>query len=383
MDWKIPLFKICWDDRDIEMVNEAIQKGMFWAIGPNIDKFETMLAEYIGTKYAVVFNSGTSALHAALIAYDIGQGDEVIVPSFTFIATANAALFVGAKPVFADIEEETCGLDPQDVTGKITPKTRAIIPIHYGGCPCKIEEIRDIAREHGLILIEDAAESFGASIRDKKAGTFGECATLSFCSNKIITTGEGGAIVTDSLDIYEQLKLIRSHGRAETGNYFSSTEYMDYITLGYNFRMSDITAALGIAQLEKVDKIIEMRRRNAEQLSAGLAHVVEIEIPNPPDDCFHVYQMYTIRVKEGKEKRDALLAYLAQKGILSKVFFDPVHSTQFYKNRLGYNCQLPVTERLAEQVLALPMYATLAEEEIKYIADEVTTFFSHNTRGRE
>ena len=375
MDWKIPLFKIYWDDRDIEMVNEAIQKGMFWAIGPNIDKFETMLAEYIGTKYAVVFNSGTSALHAALIAYDIGQGDEVIVPSFTFIATANAALFVGAKPVFADIEEETYGLDPQDVTGKITPKTRAIIPIHYGGCPCKIDEIRDIAREHGLILIEDAADPFGASIRGKKAGTFGECAIVSFCSNKIITTGEGGAIVTNSLDIYEKLKLIRSRGRAETANYFSSIEYMDYVALGYNFRMSDITAALGIAQLEKVDKIIEMRRRNAEQLSARLAHVAEIEIPNPPDGCFHLYQMYTLRVKEGKEKRDALSAYLAQKGILSKVFFSPVHSTHFYKNGLGYNYELPVTERLSEQVLTLPMYPTLTEEEIKCIADELTTFF--------
>lgn len=383
MNWKIPLFKIYWDDKDIEMVNQAIQRGMFWAIGPNIEKFEGMLAQYLGTKYAVVFNSGTSALHAALVAYGIGQEDEVIVPSFTFISTANAALFVGAKPVFADIEEETYGLDPQDVICKITPKTRAIIPIHYGGCPCKIEEIREIAQEHSLILIEDAAESFGASIEGGKVGTFGDCAILSFCSNKVITTGEGGAVVTDSVDIYEKLKLIRSHGRAETANYFSSTEYMDYVALGYNFRMSDITAALGIAQLEKVDKIIEMRRRNAEHMSARLTGITEIEVPHSPEEYFHLYQMYTIRVKEGREKRDALSAYLAQKGVMSKVFFSPVHSTHFYRNKLGYNCELPVTERLSEQVLTLPMYPTLTEDEISYIADGVIAFFSQRNMGGE
>jgi perosamine synthetase len=376
MDWKIPLFKIYFDDEDTTMVNEVIRRGMFWAIGPNIEKFEVMLADYIGRKYAVVFNSGTSALHSAMIAYGIGRGDEVIVPSFTFIATANAALFVGARPVFADIEEETYGLDPRDVTRKITPETKAVIPIHYGGCPCKIDEISRIAREHGLLLIEDAAESFGASIGDRKAGTFGECAILSFCSNKIITTGEGGAAVTDSADIYEKLKLIRSHGRSDTANYFSSTEYMDYVELGYNFRMSDITAALGIAQLKKVEKIIEMRRGNARQMSARLARVTEIELPRQPDNYFHLYQMYTIKVKEGEKKRDALSAYLAQKGILTKVFFSPVHLTQYYREKLGYKCKLPVTERLSGQVLTLPMYPALTEDEIDFIADEVAAFFS-------
>jgi dTDP-4-amino-4,6-dideoxygalactose transaminase len=376
MDWKIPLFKIYFDDEDITMVNEVIRRGMFWAIGPNIEKFEGMLADYIGRKYAVVFNSGTSALHAAMIAYGIGREDEVIVPSFTFIATANAALFVGARPVFADIEEETYGLDPVDISRKITRKTKAIMPIHYGGCPCKIVEISRIARERGLLLIEDAAESFGASIGGRKAGTFGECAILSFCSNKIITTGEGGAAVTDSADIYEKLKLIRSHGRADTANYFSSTEYMDYVELGYNFRMSDITAALWIAQLKKVEKIIEMRRRNARLLSAKLSPITEIEVPYQPDDYFHLYQMYTIKVKEGEKKRDALSAYLAQKRILTKVFFSPVHLTQYYREKLGYKCKLPVTEKLSGQVLTLPMYPALTEDEINFVADEVAAFFS-------
>jgi perosamine synthetase len=377
MSWKIPLFKIYWDEEDIETVNEAIRRGMFWAIGPDIEKFEGILADYIGTRHALAFNSGTSALHAILLAYNIGQGDEVIVPSFTFIATANAPLFVGAKPVFVDIEDKTCGLDPEDVKRKITPKTKAIIPIHYGGSPCFIRELKQIAKGYNLILIEDAAESFGASINGKKVGSFGDAAILSFCSNKVITTGEGGAVVTDSVDTYEKLKLIRSHGRAETANYFSSADYMDYVTLGYNFRMSDITAALGIAQLRKIDRIIEMRRRNAEMLNDRLSPIGEIEVPHPPYNFFHVYQMYTIRVNEGKEKRDALSAYLARQGIMTKVYFHPVHQTHFYKNKLGYKCDLPVTESLSREVLTLPLYPALTDHEIDYIADQVATFFSH------
>ena len=378
MDWKIPLFKIYWDEEDIEMVTDTIRRGMLWAIGPNIERFERMLSEYVGTKYAVVFNSGTSALHAALLAYDIGQGDDVIVPSFTFIATANAPLFVGARPVFADIEETTYGLDPNDVIRKITPKTKAIIPMHYGGNSCLIGELKGIADEHNLILIEDAAESLGTTVNGRKVGTFGNCAILSFCSNKVITTGEGGAVVTDSAEIYDKLKLIRSHGRAENANYFSSTEYMDYVTLGYNFRMSDITASLGIAQLKKLDKIIEVRRRNAERMSTRLSGITEIEVPCSPDGFFHVYQLYTIRLKEGSGKRDALARYLAQKGIMTRVYFTPVHFTHFYKNKLGYNCELSTTERLSEQVLTLPMYPSLTEDEINYIADEVAAFFSQN-----
>jgi perosamine synthetase len=376
MEWKIPLFKIYWDNKDLKTVNEAIQRGMFWAIGPNIEKFEEMLSQYVGTKYALVFNSGTSALHAVLLACGIEPRDEVIVPSFTFIATANSPLFIGAKPVFADIEEKTFGLDPQDVVRKITARTKAIIPVHYGGCPCIIKELSKIAEEHKLILLEDAAESLGATIDNKKVGSFSKAAIFSFCSNKVISTGEGGALVTDSAEIYERLKLIRSHGRLESANYFSSTDYMDYVTLGYNFRMSDITAALGIAQLKKIDTVIEMRRRNAKMLSARLSQIGEIEVPHPPDNFFHVYQMYTIRVNEGKEKRDALSAYLTKQGIMTKVFFHPVHQTHFYKNKLGYKCDLPITESLSRQVLTLPMYPTLTENEIDFIADKVATFFS-------
>ena len=375
MEWKIPLFKIYWDEEDIRMVRETIQRGMFWAIGPNVEHFEQMLSKYTGARYALVFNSGTSALHAILLTYGIGQGDEIIVPSFTFIATANASLFVGAKPVFADIEEKSYGLDPEDVERKITPETRAIIPVHYGGSPCEITELKVIAEKHNLLLIEDAAESLGAAIDGRKIGTFGDSAILSFCSNKVITSGEGGAVLTDSEELYQELKLARSHGRAETSNYFASNEYMDYISLGYNFRMSDITAALGIAQLEKIDRIIDMRRRNAESMSARLSEIAEVEPPHPPEHFFHVYQMYTIKVKGGQERRDALSDYLAQRGIMTKVYFPPVHLTYYYQNQLGYECSLPVTEKISEEVLTLPMYPSLTADEIDYIADSIAAFF--------
>ena len=376
MDWKIPLFKIYWDDDDIEMVKQSIQRGMFWAIGPNIEKFEGMLSDYIGREYTVAFNSGTSALHAILLAYEIGQGDEVIVPSFTFIATANAPLFVGATPVFADIEETDYGLDPDSVVRKITPRTKAIIPVHYGGGPCSITELKKIAEEHNLILIEDAAESFGAKRNGKKVGTFGDAAMFSLCQTKVFTTGEGGFIVTDSQDIAEKLKLIRSHGRAETANYFSSTEYMDYVTLGYNFRMPDIVAALGISQLRKVDLLIEMRRKHSEYMTKALSGIKDIALPEFPEEVFHVYQEYAIRVKAGSQTRDSLRAHLTGQGIMTRVSFYPVHLTHFYRNVLRYeNTLLDVTEKVSSCALTLPMYPSITKEEMDCIAQEIHNFF--------
>ncbi|MFC1869957.1 DegT/DnrJ/EryC1/StrS family aminotransferase [Chloroflexota bacterium] len=379
MDWEIPLFKIYWDDDDIEMVTESIRRGMFWAVGPNIEKFEEMLSKYIGRRYAVVFNSGTSALHAMLLAHGIGRGDEVIVPSFTFIATANAPLFVGATPVFADIEETTYGLNPDNVRHKITSKTKAIIPVHYGGCPCLITELKEIAEEHNLVLIEDAAESFGAKRNGRKVGIFGDSAIFSLCQTKVFTTGEGGFVVTDSQDIYEKLKLIRSHGRADTANYFSTVEYMDYTTLGYNFRMPDILAALGISQLKKVDKLIKMRRDNAKYMTMALSGIKDIAIPKFAKEISHVYQEYAIRVKGGEKIRDSLRAHLTERGIMTKISFYPVHLTHYYKNILGYdNRSLEVTERISSEALTLPMYPSLIEQEMDYIAQEIRYFFQRS-----
>ena len=375
MDYDIPLFKIYWDEEDVKSVNEAIKRGMYWAIGPEIEKFEKLIADYIEVKYALVFNSGTSALHAALLAHGIGKEDEVIVPSFTFISTANSPLFVGATPVFADIEEKTFGLDLEDVKERITKKTKAIIPVHYAGSPCRIRELEEIAEDYNLILIEDAAEAFGAKVKEKKVGTFGNSGMLSFCANKIITTGEGGAIVTSSKGLYGKLKLIRSHGRVDTENYFASSEQMDYVSLGYNLRMSNITAALGVAQIKKVDKLIEMRRKNAEYLNKKLLGIEGITIPKAPNNFFHVYQMYTIRLNNQKT-RDNLLNHLKDKGIMTKVYFSPVHLTEFYRKQGHREGELPATERVSKEVLTLPMYPSLKREEMDYITQEIKNFIS-------
>lgn len=376
MPWKIPLFKIYWDESDVENVSNCIKSGMYWAEGPNIQEFETLIADYIGTKYCATFNSGTSAQHAALLAYGIKEGDEVIVPSFTFISTANSALFVGAKPVFADIEKETFGLDPESVLEKISSKTRAIMPVHYGGCPCKIQELREIADDYGLILIEDAAESFGAKINEKKIGSFGDASMLSFCQNKVITTGEGGAIVTDSEEIYQKLKLIRSHGRENNSQYFSSNKVSDYIALGYNFRMSSLTAALGISQIGKVDKIIKKRREYAFYFTDQLKSEIwnNVRVSEIPESYFNVYQLYTILANQ----RDELKDYLASKGIMTKIYFSPVHTTHFYQNVLGYKCKLPVTEELSRNVLTLPMHPCLSFDEINYVVNEIKNFYGEN-----
>ena len=376
--WKIPLYKIYWDEDDVERVSEVIRQGMFWATGPNIEKFERMVAGRIGRKFATAFNSGTSALHAILLAYGIKRGDEVIVPSFTFIATVNSVLFVGAKPVFADVESETCGLDPENVKEKITRKTRAILPVHYGGLPCRIKELKDIVEEKKLLLIEDAAESLGAKVHGKSVGSFGNAAMFSFCGNKVITTGEGGMIVTDQREIYEKLKLIRSHGRLETEHYFTSTKLMDYVTLGYNWRMSNMTAALGTSQLEKLDKLIDMRRKNVAYISKSISNMRGIEPLNTPKGYFHVYQMYTVKVTDGKRVRDSLKNHLANKGVMTKVYFTPAHLTSFYKEKFGFHGgELPVTEELSQHVLTLPMYASLTTDEMDYVVNNIRDFMGN------
>lgn len=352
-----------------------IKSGRNWAIGPQIEEFEKKIASHVGVKYALAVNSGTSGLHALLIACGIKEGDEVIVPSFTFIATANACLMVGAKPVFAEVEKETYGLDPKDVEKKITKKTKAIIVVHYGGMACKIKEIKKIADKHGLLLLEDAAEALGAKVDGKNAGTFGIASMFSFCGPKVITTGEGGVVVTDSKKVYEKLKLLRSHGRAETANYFASSEYMDYVQLGYNFRMSTMTAALGLTQIEKIDKIIALRQSNVTYLSKKLEGVGQITLPLVPKGYFHVYQMLTLYIEGGRKVRDGLKDHLNAMGIGAKVYFYPVHLTSFYK-KFGYKKGfLPQTEHISDSVLTVPMYPSLTKKEMDFMAQEIKNFF--------
>ncbi|MCK4365544.1 MAG: DegT/DnrJ/EryC1/StrS family aminotransferase [Thermoplasmatales archaeon] len=376
MKWKVPLFKSYWEEDDIESVAKVIRRGTYWATGPEIKEFEDKIAKFVGTKYALAFNSGTSALHSILLSYNIGKGDEVIVPSFTFIATGNAPLFVGAKPVFAEIEDRTFGLEIEDVKNKITKKTKAIMPIHYGGCPCvNIKDLKELAEDHKLLLIEDAAQSLGAKIKDKKVGCFGDAAMFSLCQDKMITTGDGGVIVTASKDCYEKSKLIRSHGRAESSDYFSSSELMDYVSLGYNFRMPTMIAALGISQLKKINKIIKFRRKNAELYTSKLSDIDEITLPSSPKDFFHVYQKYTIQTDE--KNREKLKDHLRKKGIFSKAYFGlPVHLTKFYRDEFGYkNGDLPKTEKMSKRVLTLPMFPALENKDLDYVASSIKDYF--------
>ncbi len=372
---KIPLFKIYSDENDVKAVSEVIKSGMRWAIGPPVAEFEKKICEYIGSKFCVVFNSGTSALHSLMLAYGFHEGDEIIVPSFTFIATANAPLFVNSKPVFADIESKTLGLDPNDVLERITKKSKAILPVHYGGDPANIFELNEIAEDHNLILIEDAAESFGSTVDNKMTGTFGNSALLSFCQNKVITTGEGGAIVTDSEVLYNKLKLIRSHGRVDQGDYFLSSLSGNYVDLGFNFRLSNIQASLGLSQLEKVERLISMRIKIAHYYSQRLNAFKEIITPQIRPNIRHVYQLFSIRIPY--YYRDRLIEYLSQNQISSKIYFSPIHQTYFYKEKLKYDVHLPVTETISKEILSLPIYPSMTRDEQEYVVRSIDNFIKN------
>jgi perosamine synthetase len=377
-DWKIPLYKIYNDEEDLNIISKIIKRGESWAIGPEIEEFENLIKNYVGTDYCVTLNSGTSALHASLLAYGIGKNDNVIVPSFSFISTANSVLFVDSNPIFADIEKTTFGLDPNYVLSQINSNTKAIIPMDYGGMSCKIFELKKIAEDTNLVLIEDAAESLGSSVNGHKVGSVADTSIFSFCGNKVLTTGEGGAIVTNSRKIYEKINLIRSHGRLDKINYFHNPQGSDYVELGYNWRMSAITAALGISQITKLDKIIRMRQENAKYLTSKLSKYPQIKLPLPPEGYEHIYQMYTIRLLD-KNIRDNLHKFLLQKRIFSKIYFEPIHLTEFYRKKFGTNINLlPITEEISNQVLTLPLYANMNSEEKEYLTSSISEFFDSN-----
>lgn len=372
----IPLFKIYWDEDDIEKVNSVIRSGKYWCTGKEIQGFEEKINEYLKTKYCKTFNSGGSALYALMSAYGFKPGDEIIVPSFTFIATAYAPLYVGAKPVFGDVERKSFGLDPEDVNEKITSRTVAVMPIHYAGIPCQIKALKDICEDNGLKLIEDAAEAFGAKYDGKFVGTYGDASIFSFCQNKIFSTSEGGCVVTEDKSINGRLDLFRSYGRVTDGDYFDSSDGVDYVSLGHNFRISSILANLGISQIEKVDTLTEMRRKNASYMNERLKDIDGIVVPSEPDEkTYSVYQMYTITIEDGKKTRDDLMVHLHDNGISNRICFDPVHEYSIFRD-LGYGeISLPVTKHLSERVITLPMYPHLKKEEMDHIVDKIKEYF--------
>lgn len=371
MDEPIPLFEIAWDEDDIVNAVQSIGRGSYWAKGPYVDSFENGLEDYFGVEHAITTNSGTTALVAALQACGVGEGDEVIVPSFTFIATANAVRLVGAEPVFADVERKTYGLDPESVRDCLTERSAAIVPVHVYGAPCRIQELRTIAEEADLFLVEDAAEAFGASTADGLAGTLGDAGVLSFCQNKILPTGEGGAVVTDDDELAAKVRLYRSHGRPE-GSYFESVGSGEYVALGTNIRMSDLTAAVGCSQLEKVDALIDRRRTVASTLHDRLKKLDGVSVHDGTPDTTHVYQLYTITLQSDID-RDTVIEALNERGIAAKIYWDtPVHQAQYYREADTWgDAVLPVTEDLVGRVLSLPMYPDLESRQIDRIADAV------------
>jgi perosamine synthetase len=325
------------------------------AQGPRVEAFEKAFAEFCGVQYAVATSSGTTALQTAILAHGIGPGDEVITTPFTFIASANAVLFGGAKPVFVDIDERTYNIDPCLIEAAITPRTKAILPVHIFGNPCDIKAIMELAADHDLVVIEDACQAHGATVDGRRVGSFGT-GCFSFYPTKNITTAEGGILTTDDPELADRARLIRSHGQRE--RYYHET-------LGYNFRMTEIQAAIGLAQLSKLEQFTSMRRSNAAYLSERLTGVV---VPCESPGCRHVYHQYTIRVPEG---RDRLAESLLQRDIATGIYYPlPVHQQRVYKE-LGYADQLPEAERASKEVLSLPIHPALRHEDLDRIAEGV------------
>ncbi|APX98490.1 DegT/DnrJ/EryC1/StrS family aminotransferase [Natronorubrum daqingense] len=372
MSDEIPLFEIPWDESDIANATDSISRGAYWANGPYIDAFERGLEEYLGVEHAVTVNSGTTALVAALKAYGIGEGDEVIVPSFTFIATANAVRLVGATPVFADIDRRTYGLDPEHVETQVTDDTAALLPIHPFGAACDVDPLADIAAGLEVPLIEDAAEAFGGDYHGRTLGTIGDAGAFSFCQNKVLPTGEGGAVVTDDDAVARRLEQFRSHGRSSS-DYFDSASSGEYTALGTNIRMSDLVASIGCSQLERVETHISNRRTVATQLSEQLRALEGVEPHTADGYGRHVYQLYTVTLDPEIDRKSVIDA-LDRRGIASKVYWDPgVHLTETYREEYGSEVgALPVTEEITSRVLSLPMHPNLKPQEIDRIVEGVT-----------
>ncbi len=342
-----------------QAVLEVLESGII-AQGPRVKAFEEAFAVLCGVKHAIATTSGTTALHTALLAHDLKPGDEVITSPFTFIASANSILYVGARPVFIDIDPLTFNMDPNQIESAITPRTRAIMPVHLFGLSCEMASIMAIAEKYGLLVIEDACQSHGARYGDKAVGSFGTGA-FSLYPTKNITSAEGGMITTDDDTLAESCRVIRQHGMRR--RYYHDE-------LGFNFRMTDVHAAIGLEQLKKLNKFNQARRTNAAFLDS---HLRGVQTPYVPQGCQHVYHQYTVRVAGGR--RDALLEHLTKNGVGTGVYYPvPIHKQTYYTQELGYNNTLPEAERAAAEVLSLPVHPGLGASDLETIVAVVNEF---------
>lgn len=349
-------------EEEIEAVVKVLRSGPLTnalGAGPMVTQFEKNFARFAGVKHAVAVNTGTAALHSALVAAGVQQGDEVILPSFTFVATAEAVVMAGGKPVFADIDPETYNISPVEIEKNITKKTKAIIPVDLYGFSAEIKPIREIATKHGLAVVEDAAQAHGATYAGKPAGVFADAACWSLYASKNMTTGEGGVVTTDNAEVAETLRLIRTHG--EKAKYAS-------LMLGTNYRMSEIQAAIGLVQLEKLPRFVAKRRENAKRLTELLAGSDRLKLPEESEERQHSWYLYTVRLQNATEsERNKIVDELRRKGVGAEVYYvHPVHLMPYYRESFGER-KLPETEKAAKQVFSLPIHPGVTAAQVDYI----------------
>jgi len=357
----IPIAKPLIGEAEKKAVLEVLESGML-VQGAQVARLEEQFAEVCETRYAVATSSGTTALHIALLAHGIGPGDEVITTPFTFIATINSILYVGATPVLVDIDEETFNIDPASIEAAVTNRTRAIIPVHLYGYPCDMDAIMDIARQHDLAVVEDAAQAIGARYKGKATGGFGT-GCFSLYATKNVAAGEGGMITTDDEQFADQCRLLRSHGMRR--RYY-------YEFLGYNFRMTNLHAAIGVVQMDRLEDLTARRRANAAFLSQHLSSVVT---PQTHEGYEHVWHQYTVRVDGGRD-RDAAVQQLRDAGVGTGIFYPvPAHQHDYVRELVG-EISLPVTERLAQEVISLPVHPLLSQADLEQIVEVVNALGS-------
>lgn len=353
----IPISKPFIGEAEKQAVLEVLDSGML-AQGPRTAKFEEKFAAVCGVKHAIATSSGTTALHVALLAHNIGDGDEVITTPFTFIASVNSIIYVGARPVLVDVEAETFNINPALIEAAITPRTKAILPVHLYGYPCDMDPIMDIATRHHLAVIEDAAQAVSADYKGRRAGSFGT-GCFSLYATKNVMCGEGGMITTNDDGLAQRCRMIRSHG-------MQRRYYHDM--LGYNFRMTDVHAAIGLAQMDRLDEFTARRRANAAYLNA---HITSVIIPKVRPGYGHVWHQYTVRLDKGRD-RDAAVKRLADAGVGTGIFYPVPANKQAHLVKLGLgDVPLPVAERLAEEVISLPVHPQLSQADLETIVAEV------------
>lgn len=357
----IPVAEPNLSGNELKYVKDCIETGWISSIGEYVKKFEEGFSKYCGVKHGIAVANGTVALHLALEALGIKTGDEVIIPALTFVATANAVKYTGAKPVFIDSEPRTWNIDPEKIEEKITKKTKAIIPVHLYGHPCDMDRINEIAEKHGLKVIEDAAEAHGAEYKKKKVGSLSDISCFSFYGNKILTTGEGGMCLTDDEEIAEKMEQLKDHGMSKERRYY-------HPQIGYNYRLTNIQAALGLAQLERIEQTVETKRRNARLYNSLLKDIKGIVLPVEEPWAKNVYWMYSLLVeKDYQLGRDELMAKLKQEGIDTRPFFIPLHKMPY----LNEGLKLPVAEKLGQIGMNLPSSVKLTKEQIDKITSVI------------